>query len=65
MGCPNCEMVKINGILCHETGCPTSYIGLKRECKWCGSKFKPEDRWQRFCDHGCYCSYHDIPYEGD
>jgi len=22
MGCPQCEMLRINGRLCHETGCP-------------------------------------------
>ena len=62
--CPNCQAVRINGVLCHEVGCPTSYIGNTLECIWCGTKFKvPTDeepikrrimeRERYFCSEDC------------
>ena len=62
--CQNCQAVRINGVLCHETGCPTSYIGKTLECSWCGTKFKiPEDekpiaqngsgKTRYFCSEDC------------
>jgi len=64
MFCPSCEVVVLNGILCHEHGCPDSHIGALRECDWCGSEFHPEERGHRFCDEDCQLSalgefYHD------
>lgn len=55
--CRSCEVLTINGILCHEHGCPDAWRTETRECKWCGSEFKPEDRNQRFCDEDCAESY--------
>jgi hypothetical protein len=46
MKCDQCEMVSINGIACHETGCPNSRLTWNeeygrfiktRECRECGS----------------------------
>ena len=34
MGCPQCELLRINGHLCHETGCPIgsqSHLYINRE----------------------------------
>ena len=56
--CQSCEAMRINGVLCHETGCPDAWRDEKRECKWCGSPFTPEDRNQRFCDEDCAESYY-------
>ena len=47
--CSQCEAMMINGIYCHETGCPNSNLMANGEprpvqCKWCGSKFTPEER---------------------
>lgn len=47
-GCDQCEMLCINGVNCHEIGCPNSHKTwiadegwvLFLECKECGS-------WQR------------------
>ena len=55
--CNNCEAVTINGVYCHETGCPDAWMDYKRHCDWCDTEFKPEDRYQRFCDEGCAESY--------
>ena len=62
--CDQCQVVAINGIACHETGCPNSWLDpatskpLPRECKWCGSDFEPEDGYQNFCSNSCVDSYY-------
>lgn len=59
MKCHSCEILYINGFRCHETGCPDAWKDYIRECKWCGSKFKPENKFQHFCCEDCaeyYCS---------
>jgi YHS domain-containing protein len=66
--CPNCQAVRINGVLCHETGCPTPYIGKTLDCVWCGTKFKaPAEeepikrrimgRERYFCSEDCLESF--------
>ncbi|KKL95470.1 hypothetical protein LCGC14_1854320, partial [marine sediment metagenome] len=42
--CSSCEAVMINGVHCHEFGCPDAWREKKRECPWCGQEFIPEDR---------------------
>ena len=51
--CKSCEVLYINGIKCHETGCPDAWMDYTKKCKWCGSEFKPEDRYQSFCSEDC------------
>ena len=58
MLCNACDAVQINGLVCHEHGCPDKWKTETRECKWCGSEFKPEDREQRFCDDECAEAYY-------
>ena len=66
--CPNCETLGINGVLCHETGCPTPYIEKMLECAWCGTKFKVQEdeepvkqrilgRERYFCSDDCRGSF--------
>ena len=55
--CSSCELMSINGIVCHETGCPDAWRDSKRECKWCGSDYKPEDRYQILCSDDCADAY--------
>lgn len=55
--CKSCEALSINGINCHEIGCPDSWMDYKRECKECGCKFKPEKKGQIFCSQCCAASY--------
>lgn len=52
MCCDQCELARINGVLCHETGCPLAYRDSVRECRECGCDFSPESRHQRICA-GC------------
>lgn len=51
--CPRCEALMINGLYCHEHGCPDAWRTETRECKWCGQGFVPEERRQVFCDDEC------------
>lgn len=55
--CPSCAVLVVNGVICHEHGCPDAWHDEVRECRWCGSDFRPKDRWQRFCDDSCAESY--------
>lgn len=56
--CNQCEVMTINGVLCHEHGCPDAWKDYKRECAWCGQEFTPEDKDQICCGDECaecYC----------
>lgn len=61
--CGACQVLNINGVRCHETGCPEAWRDYTRECKECGTAFTPEDRDQRFCDDACFRVYHGFPEE--
>ena len=56
--CNSCEVLYINGVKCHETGCPDSYKDETRSCKWCGCEFKPYDELQNLCSEDCAESYY-------
>ena len=47
--CNSCEALMINGVYCHETGCPDAWKSYTRECFECGFDFSPEERYQRVC----------------
>jgi hypothetical protein len=55
--CESCEALSINGVWCHETGCPDAWMDDIRECLWCGSDFHPEERYQACCDESCAQDY--------
>ena len=65
MNCPSCQLSVIQGAVCHEHGCPDSHLFTKRDCKWCGSEFKPETKESKFCSMSCECCFYDQPEEGD
>ena len=50
MQCSQCQVLIINGVRCHETGCPLAWKDYTRECFECGCYFKPEERFQRICN---------------
>ena len=58
MSCKACEIMCINGVRCHEHGCPESWKDEVRLCKWCGQKFKPEFDYQECCEKSCAEAYH-------
>lgn len=68
MRCCQCQLLRINGVVCHETGCPLAYRDERRECRWCGTEFAPEDRGQVYCSPECHsddCGNGCIPYGDD
>jgi hypothetical protein len=50
--CQSCATLTINGLPCHETGCPDAWRDQTRECFECGCDFEPESRHERLCP-GC------------
>ncbi len=65
MRCQSCQVLRINGVLCHETGCPDSWRTEVRECRECGSEFRPESRAQHCCDDSCAAAYAGLDYADD
>ena len=57
MLCNSCDCFFINGVKCHEHGCPDSWKDYVRKCKFCGCEFKPEDKNQTCCSEDCTQSY--------
>jgi hypothetical protein len=51
-GCDDCQALMINGVLCHEAGCPSAWKDYRVECRECGVEFYPEWRGQSICE-GC------------
>ena len=45
MHCNSCQAVMINGVFCHEVGCPMQ----TRRCPACLKDFQPEVPGQRHC----------------
>ena len=50
--CDSCAACMIQGVPCHETGCPEAWRDETRECRDCGCDFKPESRYQVSCCQG-------------
>lgn len=48
--CDSCQVAYINGVRCHEQGCPDAWRDHTRECFECGFDFKPSERGQSVCD---------------
>lgn len=53
--CSSCEAVVINGLLCHEHGCPDTppRWEVESSCGYCGDNFKPEYKGQKYCCSWC------------
>ena len=47
--CSFCQMLAINGLTCHETGCEASWKHEMRDCTDCGFAFWRQHRLQRVC----------------
>lgn len=48
-GCDGCSPVRINGVFCHEPGCPDAWRDYAVECFVCGCDFYPKSRYQNHC----------------
>jgi len=59
--CDSCEVLVINGMLCHETGCPNAWRDTMLECVECGALFRPETRHQKYCSDSCWAAYNGYP----
>lgn len=55
----------INGVFCHESGCPEAWRDSVRECAECGDEFHPIDRYQRLCGDCLECNSWDDEDEYD
>lgn len=62
--CDSCEVLNINSMNCHETGCPDAWRDHARECAWCSSEFVPDESGQDCCDNDCAASYHGWDNDG-
>lgn len=51
--CDQCQVLVINGVVCHEIGCPDGWKGKWVECKECGTDFKMRRQGQRHCSRSC------------
>lgn len=47
MTCDQCSAVMIQGVYCHETGCPNA---RRYECRECGSMYAHRDEAAVCCD---------------
>ncbi len=56
-GCDSCEMLNINGVNCHEQGCPDAWRDREIECVECGFMFQPETRGEVTCSPCCHAHY--------
>jgi hypothetical protein len=50
----------VNGVFCHERGCPDAWRDQPGACKWCGAEFFSEYFGQEFCDEPCRCAYYGL-----
>ena len=65
MKCDQCEVARINGIACHEEGCPNSHLDPITgdpnpvECWECGFEFVPDGKVSRhaLCPDCVECVY--------
>lgn len=49
MACDSCQMISIQGVPCHETGCPDAWQETMIECRECGFNFYRDERYQTTC----------------
>jgi hypothetical protein len=52
--CDQCQLASINGLVCHETGCPNEWKVGTVECRNCGRDFHPKEKGQDCCSKSCH-----------
>ena len=48
-GCDGCSPSRINGLFCHEEGCPEAWRDRAISCFVCGCAFFPAEQDQQVC----------------
>jgi hypothetical protein len=48
-GCNDCNPTRINGVLCHEQGCPSAWKDHARTCVECDAKFYSPHAHRKTC----------------
>lgn len=49
-GCNDCSPTRINGILCHEQGCPSAWKDRPKTCSVCEANFyAPDNSGRKTC----------------
>lgn len=43
-GCDSCSPCMVNGVLCHESGCPDAWRDMLATCWECGYEFYPDTK---------------------
>jgi hypothetical protein len=64
-GCDGCNPSRINGVLCHEAGCPEAWRDHAVACRECGCDFYPEERFRRVCEDCARAADDEIGVEDD
>lgn len=65
IACSSCALAVINGVPCHELGCPDAWRDEVRQCRWCGSEFTPAWKGQGFCGNDCHAYYNGWEVDSD
>jgi hypothetical protein len=61
-GCDGCNPSRINGVLCHEAGCPEAWRDYPVECDECGHEFYTDEQHRSVCED---CARADDEWEDD
>lgn len=61
MRCGSCIAIRINGVFCHEQGCPEK--GRYKRCLECGNQFRFVSPFVSVCDDCCRAYYEDFDGE--
>lgn len=48
-GCDGCSPGMVNGVLCHEYGCPDQWRDYTINCRGCDYEFFPQDKHMAIC----------------
>jgi len=61
MECNSCEVTYVDGVKCHEHGCPDAWKDNEKECRWCGALFTSIAENRTCCSEECRKSYFGWP----
>ena len=56
--CRSCSAAVVNGVFCHEHGCPDAWRDKQMPCVECGIPFYQNEPGQYLCSEECTRSYY-------